>query len=140
MKIQTLLSNTVANSSRRVTQFETWTWGLANAVVVGGSTSVTSWLGMAAAKGVGVDVPSLNFKALGVIFLSGAGLKFFAYLAQGLPALTSTVETSRYERSADGSVVGQTSKTTIVTPVDATSGLTPDTKAANNPPSTNQPP
>jgi hypothetical protein len=75
--------------AKRLTELETWTWGLFNSIVMGGSTSVVSWMGMAAAKGVGIDVPALNFKALGVIFISGAAAKFFAYLSQGLPVLIS---------------------------------------------------
>lgn len=117
MNIQTALSN----GGRRFTQVETWTWGLLNAIVIGGSTSVTSWLGMAAAHGAGIDVPVLNFKALGVIFISGAGVKFFAYLSQGLPSLTSTTETTFVKKSADGSMVEQGSKTTVTTPIDASS-------------------
>lgn len=120
MSIQTVASN----YKTRFGQLETWTWGLFNAIVVGGSTSVTSWLGMAAAHGAGIDVPMLNFKALGVIFLSGAGVKFFNYLSAGLPALTKTTETTFIQKTPDGGTLAQSSKTTEVTPVPE-SGLTP---------------
>ena len=83
---QTLMTRAVGGA-KRLTEVETWTYGLLNAIIMGGSTSVVSWMGMAAAKGVGIDVPALNFKALGVIFISGAAAKFFAYLSQGLPIL-----------------------------------------------------
>ena len=66
---------------------ESWIYGLVNAAIIGGSTSVSAWLGMVAAKSVGMDVPTLNLKAVGVIFVSGAAVKFFAYLSQGLPQL-----------------------------------------------------
>jgi hypothetical protein len=66
---------------------ESWAYGLLNACIIGGSTSVSAWLGMTAAKSIGVDVPTLNFKAVAVIFISGAAVKFFAYLSQGLPQL-----------------------------------------------------
>lgn len=128
MTIQSALSN----GTRRFTQVETWTWGLLNAIVVGGSTSVSSWLGMAAAHGAGLDVPVLNFKALGVIFLSGAGVRFFAYLSQGLPQLTRTTETSFVQKSADGTTTAQSSRTVITAP-----DLTPPPTAANIP-SSNQ--
>ena len=85
---QTLMTR-AQGGARRLTQLETWTYGLINAFIMGGSTSVTAWFGMTAAKGVGVDVPALNFKALGVIFISGAAVKFFAYLSQGLPVLVT---------------------------------------------------
>lgn len=65
-----------------------WFWGLVAAVIGGGSTSVTSWLGMVSAKAVGVDVPALNWQALLVICASGAVTAFFAYLKQSpLPTL-----------------------------------------------------
>ena len=85
---QTLMTR-ATGGARRLTQLETWTYGLLNAFIMGGSTSVTAWFGMTAAKGVGMDVPTLNFKSLGVIFLAGATVKFFAYLSQGLPVLVT---------------------------------------------------
>ena len=75
------------NPTASVGKLEAWLYGLINAVIMGGSTSVTAWLGMAAAKGAGMDVPTLNFKAVGVIFISGAMVKFFIYLSAGLPSL-----------------------------------------------------
>ena len=81
------MGNLITNIASRSSKFETWTYGLLNAVIVGGSTSVTSWLGMAAAKGAGMDVPALNLKAVGVIFVSGAMVKFFVYMSAGLPLL-----------------------------------------------------
>lgn len=112
------ISDRCASGARRFTQFETWTYGLLNAVVIGGSTSVSSWLGFAAAHSVGIDVPILNFKGVGIMFLAGAGVKFFAYLAQGLPNLTQTFESASTETGIDGSTVSKTSKTVITTPVE----------------------
>ena len=126
MTIQTMLTN----SKSRFGQIETWTWGLLNAIIMGGSSSVVSWIGMSAAKGAGLDVPTLNFKAVGVIFISGAMVKFFAYLSQGLPMLTQTVDTSFVTRKPDGSTTAQTSQTVTTVPVapapptSAKSGLT----------------
>jgi len=85
---QTLMTR-AAGGAKRLGEFETWTYGLLTAFIMGGSTSVTAWFGMTAAKGVGMDVPVLNWKSLGVIFISGAAVKFFAYLSQGLPILIS---------------------------------------------------
>ena len=73
--------------SAMTTPVESWFYGLLNAGIIGGSTSVSAWLGMTAAKSVGVDVPTLNGRAILVIFISGAVVKFFAYLSQGLPQL-----------------------------------------------------
>ena len=80
------ISKTISPSTS-VTAFESWIYGLLNATVIGGATSVSSWLGLVAAKGIGIDVPVLNLKAVCVIFISGAMVKFFAYLAQGLPSI-----------------------------------------------------
>jgi len=80
------------NPTASVGKFEAWFYGLLNAVLIGGSTSVTTWLGMAAAKGAGLDVPALNLKAVGVIFVSGAMVKFFLYLSAGLPNMNQSGE------------------------------------------------
>ena len=78
------------NPTASTGKFEAWLYGLINAVIMGGSTSVTTWLGMAAAKGAGLDVPALNLQAVGVIFVSGAMVKFFLYLSAGLPNLNAS--------------------------------------------------
>lgn len=80
------------NPTASVGKLEAWFYGLVNAVLIGGSTSVTTWFGMAAAKGAGLDVPTLNLKAVGVIFVSGAAVKFFAYLSAGLPNMNPAGE------------------------------------------------
>lgn len=65
-----------------------WFWSLLAAVIGGASTAGTSWLGMAAAKAAGMDVPNLNFNALGVICLSGGVTAAMGYLKQSpLPPL-----------------------------------------------------
>jgi hypothetical protein len=70
-------------------KFELWAWGLLGGAIGGGATAACAWLGMAGAKAVGLDVPALNFKALGVIFLSGAVSNALAFLKQSpLPALS----------------------------------------------------
>jgi hypothetical protein len=50
------------------------------AVIGGGATSLNTWLGLAAAKQIGMDVPSLNLSAVGVVFLSGAVTAISGYL------------------------------------------------------------
>lgn len=52
-------------------KWETWAYGLVGGCIGGGAGSVTAWLGMTGAKALGLDVPTLNLKAMGVIFLSG---------------------------------------------------------------------
>jgi hypothetical protein len=63
-------------------RFEVWFYGLLAGGIGGGATSLVSWFGMTAAKAVGLDVPTLNLKAMGVIFCSGALTNIAAYLAK----------------------------------------------------------
>lgn len=103
------------NAKSRFISVETWTWGLANAVIVGGSTSVVAWMGMAAAKQAGMDVPALNLKALGIIFMSGALAKFFVYLSQGLPTLKETTDENYIKRDPETGVVEVGSRQSVTT-------------------------
>lgn len=59
-----------------------WFHGLVGGVIGGAATSGAAWLGMAAAKASGADVPELNFKALGIILASGAISSALLYLKQ----------------------------------------------------------
>lgn len=62
--------------------WEHWLYGIVWATIGGAATSASAWMAMGAAHASGVDVPALNFKALGVIMLSGALTNFFAVLKQ----------------------------------------------------------
>jgi hypothetical protein len=62
--------------------FRGWIYSLGASVIGGTATSASAWLGIAAAKSAGVDVPDLNLKALGIILLSGALTNLFAFLAK----------------------------------------------------------
>lgn len=106
------------NAKKHITPAESWTWGLLNSVIIGGSTSVVSWMSMAAAKQAGLNVPSLNLKALGVIFVSGAVTKFFLYLSQGLPMLKETTDENYIKTNpSTGVVEAGTRQTVTTTPV-----------------------
>lgn len=71
-------------------KFQKWAYALIQTVVGGAATAASSWLGMSGAKELGLNVPSLNFKALGVIMLSGALTNLFFYLKQSpLPPITT---------------------------------------------------
>lgn len=59
-----------------------WLYGLLWATISGAATSGVAWLGMAGAHGAGIDVPQLNWKALGVILASGAVTNFLSFLKQ----------------------------------------------------------
>ena len=62
------------------TNVSQWLNGIAGAVVGGAATAGSTWLGMLAAKEVGLAVPTLNFKALGAILITGALSNLFFYL------------------------------------------------------------
>jgi hypothetical protein len=73
---------------------EVWLRGLFGGFIGGGATASTAWLGMIGAAAIGADVPVLNFKSLGVIFLSGAITNTLAFLKQSpLPPDDDTPET-----------------------------------------------
>lgn len=74
-----------------------WLKSLAAAGIAGGSTAVTAWGGFAVAQAVGVNVPTLNWKAAGIIFLTSAAHSVALYLAKSpLPGvIESESETSR---------------------------------------------
>lgn len=62
--------------------WDKWLHSLAVAVIAGTSQSVVAWLGMAGAIAVGVEVPALNFKALGIIMASASLFNLFTFLKQ----------------------------------------------------------
>jgi hypothetical protein len=71
-------------------KIQKWAYGLVGGCIGGGATTATAWLGMVGAKVAGADVPSLNFEALGIIFLSGVISSGLAYLKQSpLPPLSN---------------------------------------------------
>ena len=68
-----------------------WLYGLTAAAIGGGATSLSSCLGMAAAKSAGVNVPDLNLYADLIIFVSGAIVAVSNYLKQSpLPPVTQS--------------------------------------------------
>lgn len=51
--------------------------------VIGGAAAAgTTWMGLALGKSVGLDVPTLNWKALGVVLLTSSLTNLFFYLKQ----------------------------------------------------------
>jgi hypothetical protein len=66
-----------------------WLKSLAAAGIGGGSTALSSWGALAGAQAMGVDVPVLNLKAFGLVFVVGAVHSVAAYLAKSpLPGVT----------------------------------------------------
>jgi len=70
-----------------------WAYSLTASTIGGASTSASAWLGLAAAKSAGLDVPALNLTALGVVLASGALTSFFAVLSKSpLPPVETESE------------------------------------------------
>lgn len=72
----------------RLSRVETWVYGLISGTIGGSASAGGAWLGMNVAKASGVDVPSLNLKALAVIMASAGLVNALSYLSKSpLPAL-----------------------------------------------------
>ncbi len=72
-------------------KIQTWAYGLLGGIIGGGATTASAWLGMSAAHAAGMNVPELNLKALGVIFVSGMLSSGLSYLKQSpLPPISET--------------------------------------------------
>lgn len=78
-------------------RIQRWAYGLVGGCIGGGASSVSAWLALTAAKAVGLDVPSMNFKAMGIIFLSGVMTHAVAYLSKSpLPSFNG--DTQMFEK------------------------------------------
>lgn len=74
--------------------WQKWLYSLGVAVIAGTSQSVVAWLGMAGANAAGIEVPTLNFKALGIIMLSACMFNLFTFLKQSpLPPAVEVEDT-----------------------------------------------
>lgn len=99
-----------------LTSWRVWLHSLAACFIGGGASAVTAAGGLYAAKGFGIDVPLLNFKAAGVVFLSAGAWNALAYLKQSpLPSLTDAgpeMVTLDYQRAIDKGPIGDGSTET----------------------------
>lgn len=59
-----------------------WLRGLAKTMIQSGATAVTTFLGMAGANAVGVEVPVLDLRGVAVVFTSQAVVAAFNYLKE----------------------------------------------------------
>ena len=80
----------------------TWLQGLIAAAVGGDANAGGSWMGLATAKGIGLEVPVLNWKALGIMCLVGSLISVFAYLKQSpIPTSSTTTTVSVTKETAN---------------------------------------
>jgi hypothetical protein len=77
------------------TTLEQWIMSVLGAFIGGAAQAASSWLGMSAAKMAGIDVPALNFKALGIILLFGGLSNLFFFLKTSpVPKCNTNAETT----------------------------------------------
>lgn len=67
-----------------------WIVEILKALIGGAATAAGSWLGVNGAGAIGLAVPVLNLKSLGIIMGMGAGTNLFAFLKQS--PLPTTIE------------------------------------------------
>ena len=92
----------------RAASLEFWLYGLVSGFIGGGATAAVSAGSIGIAHASGVDVPNLNFKAVGIIFLSAGVSNALMYLSKSpLPPMVTVTETT--------STISQTEKTTVAT-------------------------
>jgi len=66
---------------------DAWFKGLLQSVISGIGTAGVTWMTLAGANQIGLAVPTLNWKALGMILVIGSIFNLFSYLKQSpLPA------------------------------------------------------
>lgn len=79
----------------RIGSFDAWLHGLFGGIIGGASSAGSAWIGMATAKASGLDVPTLNLKALGIILATSALSSAFLYLRQSpLPEISTVTQTT----------------------------------------------
>ncbi len=84
---------TIKQMARRLTSVETWLYGLLSGFIGGGATAALSAGSLAVAHSSGVDVPVLNLKAIGVVFVSAGVMTAMSYLSKSpLPPVTPVAD------------------------------------------------
>lgn len=64
------------------TKVRSWLHGLIGGAIGGGANAVCATLGIAGAEALGAPVRALDFKQMGIVFLSGFFVSIFLYLKQ----------------------------------------------------------
>lgn len=64
------------------TRVESWLYGMGKCVIGGAAATGSAWMGLAMAGSVGLEVPHLNFKSLGIILATSSLSNLFFYLKQ----------------------------------------------------------
>lgn len=59
-----------------------WAKGVLGGFIAGGATAASAWIALAAGHSAGMDVPVLNLKALGMVFLIQGISNTLTYLKQ----------------------------------------------------------
>lgn len=87
-----------------MSNFPVWMQGLIAAFIGGAANAGLNYLGLATAKGMGLDVPVLNWKALGMMLVVGGLISLFAFLkASPVPVRSTTQITVTKEETKPSS-------------------------------------
>ena len=81
---------------------EQWIKALIAAIVTGAASTGLSALGIATASGMGVDIPHLDWKQLGVMLVSGGLVGMLAFLKQSPVPPESTGDTGFTTKPPEG--------------------------------------
>jgi hypothetical protein len=83
-----------------------WMWGMIGGAIGGAASTVLASLGLAGAHSAGVEVPTLNLKAIGIVFLSGFVINGIMYIAKSpIPAITfDDSDPQAFTKDKDGNV------------------------------------
>ena len=63
-------------------RIEGWFYGMGQCIIGGAAAAGSAWMGLSMAKSVGMDVPVLNWKSLGMILLTSSLSNLFFFLKQ----------------------------------------------------------
>lgn len=92
----------------RAASLEFWLYGLFSGFIGGGATAAVAAGGMGIAHASGMEVHVLNFKEIGIIFISAGVSNALSFLSKSpLPPMVTVTETTQ--------TISQTEKTTVAT-------------------------
>lgn len=102
------IAQTTGQFVSRAASLEFWLYGLLSGFIGGGATATMSTVGLTVAHASGMNVPTLNLKAIGIVYLSAGLTTALGYLSKSpLPPLVTVTETTQ--------TITQTAKTTVET-------------------------
>jgi len=94
----------------KLLHWQTWLYGLAGGVIGGACGTVSAYMGMALAKGVGVEIQLPNWKAIGIMFVTSGFFNAVLFLAKSPLPMVGGGNTDFF-RKPDAIATPETTKT-----------------------------